>query len=275
MRKRLLFALLCFAIIFGFTIPISPMAHASPGTIYVPDNYPSIQAAVNAASPGDTIIVRAGNYYGNVHLNKQLTLVGENLPVIDANGSGSPMTLEADGCAVDGFKVRNSGGGFVAQESAGIKVISNNNRLTNNIALNNWYGIYLYYSNGNALDRNNTSNNSLEGIRLVASNNNNLANNTSNSNIYLSNPNTEGAGILLLGSNYNTLDSNVANSNHWFGIQLRKWALTTTCDHNQLVHNTANHWGRMSIVEELTSWIPVTTMSHTTISPLMAFLELN
>lgn len=35
---------------------------ASPATIYVPDNYPTIQAAVDAASPGDTIIVYPGTY---------------------------------------------------------------------------------------------------------------------------------------------------------------------------------------------------------------------
>ena len=34
--------------------------NSSSATIYVPDAYPTIQEAVNAASPGDTIIVRDG-----------------------------------------------------------------------------------------------------------------------------------------------------------------------------------------------------------------------
>lgn len=41
---------------------LTEAAEASPATIYVPDNYSTIQAAVNAASLGATIIVRDGTY---------------------------------------------------------------------------------------------------------------------------------------------------------------------------------------------------------------------
>ncbi len=45
---------------------------SSSTTIYVPDSHPTIQAAVDAASAGDTIIVRDGEYrekceYKRVH----------------------------------------------------------------------------------------------------------------------------------------------------------------------------------------------------------------
>jgi pectin methylesterase-like acyl-CoA thioesterase len=49
-------------------------AGASPGTIYVPDSYLTIQAMVNAANPGDTIIVYPGTYTENVDVNKSLTI---------------------------------------------------------------------------------------------------------------------------------------------------------------------------------------------------------
>ena len=49
-------------------------AEASPGTIYVPDDYLTIQATVNAANPGDTIIVYPGTYTENVDVNKSLTI---------------------------------------------------------------------------------------------------------------------------------------------------------------------------------------------------------
>ncbi len=42
---------------------------SSSATIYVPDNYPTIQAAVNATTPGDTIIVRDGIYNYNYKEN--------------------------------------------------------------------------------------------------------------------------------------------------------------------------------------------------------------
>ena len=51
-------AILVFLI---FSTP--PFAVASPDeVIYVPDDYPTIQEAVNAASPGYTIIVRDDTY---------------------------------------------------------------------------------------------------------------------------------------------------------------------------------------------------------------------
>ncbi|HID43216.1 MAG TPA: hypothetical protein EYP30_05460 [Archaeoglobaceae archaeon] len=47
-------------------------------TIYVPDDYPTIQGAVDAANPGDTIIVRDGIYYENVMVDKSLNIRSEN-----------------------------------------------------------------------------------------------------------------------------------------------------------------------------------------------------
>ena len=47
-------------------------------TIVVPDDYSTIQGAVNAASDGDTISVRNGTYHEKVTVDKPLTLAGEN-----------------------------------------------------------------------------------------------------------------------------------------------------------------------------------------------------
>jgi hypothetical protein len=47
--------------------------------VYVPDDYPTIQAAVDAVNAGDTIIVRDGTYTENVNVNKpHLTIQSEN-----------------------------------------------------------------------------------------------------------------------------------------------------------------------------------------------------
>ena len=55
------------------------LPEASPATICVPDDHPTIQAAVNAASPGDAIIVRDGTYTENVAVNKDhLTIQSQN-----------------------------------------------------------------------------------------------------------------------------------------------------------------------------------------------------
>jgi parallel beta-helix repeat protein len=56
----------------------------SAATINVPSDYPTIQAAVIAASPGDTINVAAGTYIEQVVINKNLTLIGIGNPTIQA-----------------------------------------------------------------------------------------------------------------------------------------------------------------------------------------------
>jgi len=118
-------------------------------------SYTTTQAAVDAASPGDTILVQSGTYYENVNVNKQLTLQGvdsgSGLPVIDAGGSGRAITLNADGCILDGFVAINSGSD---DYDAGILVNSNNNTITGNTATGNGAGIYFHSSSNNNISGN-------------------------------------------------------------------------------------------------------------------------
>jgi pectin methylesterase-like acyl-CoA thioesterase len=54
---------------------------AEPRTWTVDDDGPadfsSIQEAINAASPGDTIFIKTGTYYEHVVVNKTVSLIGE------------------------------------------------------------------------------------------------------------------------------------------------------------------------------------------------------
>ena len=59
----------------------------SPHTIYVPDNYDTIQEAVDNASSGDMIIVKDGVYNENVDVNVT------NLTIRSENGSASVSTF--------------------------------------------------------------------------------------------------------------------------------------------------------------------------------------
>ena len=82
----------------------------APLPIYVPDNYTTIQAAVDNAIAGDTIIVRDGTYSENVDVNKQLTIQSENgadktiVQTVDSNDHVFEVT--ADYVNISGFTVK-------------------------------------------------------------------------------------------------------------------------------------------------------------------------
>jgi hypothetical protein len=71
-------------IIAGCGIPVVPPTEQNePGTLpnkspdlIVPDDYTTIQAAISAASPGETIFVRAGTYVEQIIIDKSITLQG-------------------------------------------------------------------------------------------------------------------------------------------------------------------------------------------------------
>jgi len=122
-RRRLIFAGM-FIIILGIVslaMVGSHVGRAAPSTITVPDDYPTIQQAINAASPGDTIFVRNGTYHENVLVNKTVNLIGENnqTTIIDAGGVGTVIRVSASGLTpgsadnvtIANFTLANSGTG--------------------------------------------------------------------------------------------------------------------------------------------------------------------
>ena len=195
-------------------------------------NYTTIQAAIDNASPGDEIHVGSGTYYENVNVSKQLTLRGIGMPVVDAGGNGSAITLSADGITLEGFTTTQ---GYI-----GIKVVSNNNTLSSNNANSNYvYGISLSSSSNNTLISNNANWNAIIGygigISLSSSNNNTLIDNIANSKICHADVDTciGGTGILLTSSSNNTLIGNNADNNS-------DSIVLSDSSNNTLISNTAN-----------------------------------
>ncbi|HMD81622.1 MAG TPA: hypothetical protein VKE92_09970, partial [Anaerolineales bacterium] len=102
--------------LFGMT----PVSRVYAATLIVPDNYSTIQAAINAASAGDTILVRSGTYNENLTLNKYVILTAasftsldptRNTAIISAKSSSRPTISIPPGVApmptVRGFIIRN------------------------------------------------------------------------------------------------------------------------------------------------------------------------
>ncbi len=89
------------------------LVHAAPTTRLVPGDYPTIQAAVDAANPGDTIQVSPGVYRENVLVQKNdLKLVGLDpwITIIDGGGLGTVVrAYYVTAFSIEGFTVRNSG----------------------------------------------------------------------------------------------------------------------------------------------------------------------
>ena len=90
--------------------------------IYVPDDYPTIQGSIDAASPGDTIIVRPGTYVENISFKgKAITVTSEagaKDTVIDGHKPADPdvgsvvvfRSGEGPGSVLQGFKLRKGKG---------------------------------------------------------------------------------------------------------------------------------------------------------------------
>ena len=198
-------------------------------TIYVPGDYSTIQAAVNAASPGDTVIAYNGTYYENVEINKQLTVRGVGIPVVDAGGNGNAITISADGVILEGFYAINPD----FWSMGAIKVTSNNNIIRRNAAMNSLSsGIVFDHSSNNTLSSNTVYYNGV-GISLSDSHNN-----TIKDNIVMIN---KGVGISLACSSKNVLTSNDASYN-WRGIKLYE------ASNNTLASNIASYNDELGIL---------------------------
>lgn len=98
-------------------MPTVPSAQQTPTILYVggsgPDNYTTIQAAIDAATPGDTVYIYDDHapYYEHPIVTIPLTLRGEAkaTTIIDGNGTGDVITIHATTCTITGLTVQHSG----------------------------------------------------------------------------------------------------------------------------------------------------------------------
>ena len=226
-----------------FTVyDVVEMVSAKNGTtIYVDDDassewydlthFDTIQAAIDAASLGDTIYVYSGIYYENIVIDKPIDLIGENMnsTIIDGFGVGTVVTIFANGVEITAVTIRNSGNSW-REKDAGVKVRGNHTRIISDIIIDNGYiGIDFYSSCCNVISGSIISDNSQEGIKLVNSRNNNISYSIITNN---------GDGISLDHSSNSTIINNSIINNNEGGIELHK------CDNINITANviTGNRW---------------------------------
>jgi hypothetical protein len=115
-------------------------------TYYVPDNYATIQLAIDHVVPGDSVIVRPGVYVENIDFKgKAITIKSETGPyatVIDGDSSGSVVKFtsnEGANSVLDGFTITNGTGTYIPPfyYGGGINCTHSAPTITNNIITGN------------------------------------------------------------------------------------------------------------------------------------------
>ncbi len=210
-------------------------AFSDPATIVVPDDYSTIQRAVDAAQAGDTILVRNGVYkIPQLTIQKSLKLIAEsNATVID----GGVYFQFASNALLQGFSITNGYGIYLYRSS--------NVEVCDNTIFGNGQGIILLESSQNSLRRNVVVNNDPVSILLSNSSQNKVVENTVMFN--------GGDGVWLENSTSNIISDNIILRNglnlsagfHSYGIRL-SYSGGNEIYHNDIVENFEQASGWMS-----------------------------
>lgn len=104
----------------------------------------TLKEAISAAKDFDTILVKKGTYKEhNILIDKPLTIIGENYPVIDGELKGEIITIVSDNVTVDGLFIINVGTSYT-EDYAAIRVRKSKNFVIQNLVLEKlFFGIYL------------------------------------------------------------------------------------------------------------------------------------
>lgn len=226
---------------------------ASGAELSVPETYGTIQAAVDASSDGDIILVSSGTYTENVNIRNSVEIrsrSGAQTTIVHPlNTESYAFRVRTDNVTIEGFTVA---GGTIAGAAAilvnpevrGCRLIGNiigtpavsnvyginlagchDSYLENNICQNNTqYGIVMTQSTGNTLIRNTIQSNGTYGLLVYNSSNNEIIENTFTQN-------ATRAIVLTQISENNLISGNVIHDSY---SGIRVW----TASNNRIIGNT-------------------------------------
>ncbi len=180
-------------------------------TIVVPDQYDTINKAINNASPGDIIQVKRGIYDENLQINKSLTLQGEdrqNTLIIGEGGAdrgANPViVLGANNIQISGFTILSHNYSTSNLLATGILVQGDQCTISDNSIKNNYIGIFCPIQTSTTITNNEIIDNFKDGMRFYGGSQNMISNNIINGN--------GGSGIAMQGYQ-NTITNNTIGRN--------------------------------------------------------------
>jgi len=229
----LILLLTCFCL---SSVSVRPVKSLSI-TIVVPDDYPSIKEAIEAANDGDTVFVRSGIYQQpmvgsdmpHLTISKSISLIGEDRNTTIIQGYTGFMfdhiiVVEADNVVIRGFTFLYGFVGCVVLGS-GCQIIENN-------FIGNDEGIGMGYGDGNTVSRNLFRGNDACGITIFGSSNNVVTANVIRETLNF--------GIYVFNGNNNTIFENEIVDNLDVGIILDAYSSNNIVRENDILRNG---WG--------------------------------
>lgn len=145
----------------------------------------SVKTAIEQAEDGDTILIKKGVYkeHSIIVIEKSLTILGENKPVIDGELKGTIFSIKAKNVTIDGLTIKNVGNSFTKEFAAVLLSYAENFTITNLTIENAFFGILVEKSDTGLISGNTISGNATEeaaagnGIHLWHSKNVTIKNN--------------------------------------------------------------------------------------------------
>ena len=204
----------------------------SDGRVVTPQGtYSSLSEALALAEDGDTIEVYGGVYDGPVLIDRPVTLIGYDRPVIDGNDQGTVVKVTAPDVTLRGFVIKNSGDSL-SEENSGIAVEAANTIVENNHLEDTLFGIYLREASDSTIRNNVISSKDLDvprrgdPVRVWYSNDVLIEGNTIN----------KGRDVVLWYSERLTVRDNEVNSGR-YGLHFM-YCDDATIENNLLTNNS-------------------------------------
>lgn len=141
--------------------PAMAQGSAAPPVRMIVITAEDLATAVAGAQDGDIIEVHGGVFQGTLEIDRPLTLIGKDWPVIDGQNNGTVVKVSAPDSVFSGFLIKNSGG-VLEHENSGIAVVAPRVTIESNRLEETLFGIYLKEAHNSVIRGNSVTGKDLE-----------------------------------------------------------------------------------------------------------------